>query len=211
VKIKIGIQIAIALNIQILGITNYVFAQDQTTQPTVQVAQQPVQATPQATTEPKVVKDESVKGLMAGGQISNIFENTGLGLGIRYWDEYIGGDFLFGFQNGVLETSSGKDVVDQTSFGLAAGILGGIPMQFAKPHLRLGFLYAYSDENVSSVKVKEFDLVTSLGCDFRASKHLLLGVDFASFNFILMGDISGTDVDGYHVALLNGIRIAYIF
>lgn len=164
-------------------------------------------------------ESNNLKGFMAGGEVSELGTATGVGLFGRYWSDYVGGDFGFGFDNTSLSFDDGAgsevDFVDLTTFGFSAGVLAGLPVQFAKPHIRLGLGYAYSKDSVSDVKIKEFNISPSIGIDFRASEHLMVGLDLFSFTFVVSGDISDSvdsaDISGYNFALFNSLRVAYLF
>lgn len=150
-----------------------------------------------------------VKGLMTGAQFSRLLDTTGLGLFARYWSDYFGGDFSFGFESTSLE--AGVADADVTSFNLNASGLVGLPLARAKPHFRLAFSYSDSENDINGFDFSSFSIIPSVAVDFRAADHLLLGLDLLSFPILVDGEIGPTDIDGFSVAFLSGIRLAYIF
>ncbi|MCC7460627.1 MAG: hypothetical protein IT286_04915 [Proteobacteria bacterium] len=151
-----------------------------------------------------------VKGIMAGAQLTDLLGSTGLSAGVRYWGEYIGGDFSLSMEKSNID-ASGTDIIDDTVLGFATGFLAGIPMNRIKPHVRFGLGYSYYKDSITSTKVKNLDLSPSIGFDFKAAEHLVFGLDLLSFPFVIHGDASGTDFGGFSIALLNTVRLAYVF
>lgn len=154
--------------------------------------------------------EDSLTGVMVGAEVTDFLGTASVGIGGRYWSNILGGDLSFQFQNASFD-ASGTDIIDATQFSFSAGILAGLDMNRMKPHLRIGFAYSKSDDDVVGVHIKEFDLVPSIGVDFKAADHVMIGVDVLSFAYTISGDANGINIDGNAITLLNSVRVAYIF
>ena len=160
------------------------------------------------------VASPTVHGFYLQGTVGEVLGTTGVGLGGKYWSEYIGGAFGFSFDSGKAD-AEGTDIIDENNFSIGGSLLAGFPKGRLKPFVSVGFGYSQADDDIADIKVTAFEIVPAIGLDIAVTDHLLVGFSALNFSILVSGEVESAgvtaDIDGTTFGLFQSFHVGYRF